>query len=55
MNWDTEGKQIESGAGSIEKEQVMMEYHKTLIWGTSNSIHKLDKRTVYKEMEKKTI
>lgn len=38
MNWDTEGKQIESGAGSIEKEQEMMEYHKTLIWDTSNSI-----------------
>lgn len=38
MNWDTEGKQIKSGTESIEKEQVMMEYHKTLIWGTSNSI-----------------
>lgn len=32
MNWDTEDKQIESGAGSTEKDQAMMEYHKTQTW-----------------------
>ena len=55
MNWETEGKLIEPGAGFIEKEQAVIKCHKILIWGTSNSIHKLNKRTVYKKMEKKYI
>lgn len=45
MNWETEGKQIELGTGSIEKKQIMINYYKTLIQGTSNSIHKLNKNT----------
>lgn len=33
------------GISFIENEQIM-KYHKTLIWGTSNSIHKLNKKTI---------
>lgn len=55
MIWETEGKLIELGTGFVEKEQAVMKYHKILIWGTSNSIHKLNKKTVYKKMGKNYI